>query len=105
MSKIAGFKACIAPGCKSGQIHLEGKAQPIMTCNACGHRTCFVHEVEWHAGMTCAEWDESDGLAQMRRAEQAKNEEYLAASTKPCPNPACARPTEKNGGCQHMTCK
>lgn len=105
MSQMPGFKTCRAPGCRSGQIHWEGKAQPIMTCNGCGHKTCVMHDVEWHAGMTCTEWDEQASLAQARRPEQAANEEYLAAETKPCPNPACARPIEKNGGCQHMTCE
>lgn len=102
---MPGFMACRAPGCTSGQIHWGGEAQPIMTCCDCEHKTCVIHEVEWHAGMTCTEWDENARVAQMRRAELAANQEYLNASTKPCPNPACARPTEKNGGCHHMTCE
>eukprot|EP00808_Paulinella_micropora_P030627 g21991.t1 len=34
-----------------------------------------------------------------------RHERWKHLHTKPCPNPKCKVPTEKNGGCQHMTCR
>ncbi|KAK3400231.1 hypothetical protein B0T20DRAFT_496623 [Sordaria brevicollis] len=104
-----GFRWCAEPGCESGHIHEGGKQQPIMKCPM-GHLTCYVHEVQWHKGMSCEEFDiyrkdpSSDAYQQHLRQleENKKSEEKVAQTSKPCPS--CGRNIEKNGGCAHMTC-
>ncbi|KAM0285772.1 hypothetical protein ACHAQH_001233 [Verticillium albo-atrum] len=44
-------------GCGSGQIHETGTEQPIVICLHCNSRSCFTHEVAWHDGLTCDEYD------------------------------------------------
>ncbi|KAK4212662.1 hypothetical protein QBC37DRAFT_317825 [Rhypophila decipiens] len=61
LSADVDFVWCTAPGCSSGQVHEGGQAQPIVTCISCGHKTCFIHKDEWHAGVTCAEIDWAAG--------------------------------------------
>lgn len=44
-------------GCGAGQIHETGPDMPIVSCVQCGHRYCFVHQVPWHEGITCTDYD------------------------------------------------
>lgn len=57
MSEADGFVYCTSPTCKSGQYHESGSDQPIVTCVACGTRTCFNHREAWHESLTCADYD------------------------------------------------
>ncbi|CAG8543283.1 10371_t:CDS:2, partial [Dentiscutata heterogama] len=43
LSQIPTFQWCLNPNCGSGQDHYQGENVPIMTCNACGHKSCVVH--------------------------------------------------------------
>jgi hypothetical protein len=56
MAEAPNFRWCPS-SCGSGQIHISGADQPIVTCLHCGQRSCFVHEVVWHENMTCREYD------------------------------------------------
>jgi hypothetical protein len=51
------FVWCSGPNCEDGQYHEGGAASPIVSCNSCGFRTCFVHQEPWHEGATCGEYD------------------------------------------------
>jgi len=65
-----------------------------MTCTNCKKVYCFFHS-NAHEGKSCKEYTK----------EQRKNddsEQTIQRTTKPCPK--CKAPTEKNGGCNHMTC-
>ena len=109
-----------ASNCGSGQIHEGGIDQPIVSCVACGHQTCFVHRVSWHAGITCDEWNGrptafptyseneeeediySSGETQTQTAEQRRvreeqcSETTIRSITQPCPS--CGHRIEKAGG-------
>ena len=65
----------------------------------CGESFCFKCSSEPHSPCTCAIWklwiDKITGDSETRN--------WLAANTKPCPK--CNKPVEKNGGCNHVTCK
>ena len=69
----------------------------------CSGRTCISCDAVWHDGETC------EAFTTRRREEDARNEEnmascqYVEKETKKCPG--CGAPTEKNHGCDHMTCK
>lgn len=73
------FVWCRGQGCNSGQLHEGGSNQPIVRCLECGIRSCFVHSVEWHERLTCAEYDEMsknpEGFkSAMDREEEASRE-------------------------------
>lgn len=56
MAEAENFIWCTAD-CGSGQLHITGKDQPIVTCLHCGHRSCFTHNLAWHENMSCEEYD------------------------------------------------
>lgn len=93
------FVLCTRPGCDAGQIHSEGVSAPIVTCYVCHHRTCFMHQIPWHDGYTCDEWDQREKT----RIGSATTTEYLTKFTKACPQ--CKKPIEKYDGCDSMLCK
>lgn len=85
-----------AHGCGSGQLVDQGVQNNIVTCAKCGKKSCFVHRIKWHEGLTCTNYDEQTDPG--RRA----TEQWLALKTKKCPN--CHSSIEKTTGCDHMTC-
>ncbi len=54
--------------------------------------------VAWHSELTCKEYDQ---WVQSTGENATKN--YLQANTKQCPK--CGNAIEKDGGCEHMTCR
>eukprot|EP01051_Picozoa_sp_SAG22_P000339 SAG22_NODE_8_length_37215_cov_120.960351_7_plen_445_part_00 len=71
------------------------RVQPELSCPDCGLGFCYYHSAA-HPGQSCRQYE----LAQ--REQQRADERAIAALTKPCPG--CKTPTEKNSGCNHMTC-
>ncbi|TVY39652.1 Uncharacterized protein LSUB1_G004501 [Lachnellula subtilissima] len=102
---MPNFTYCLNVGCDSGQIHGGGDDQPIMTCTACQFKTCFTHNIAWHSGMTCSEYDEVLAKDKERTEQEAASEKFLTEKTKICPNPECGLHCIKASGCDHMTCK
>ncbi|TLD28024.1 Diacylglycerol O-acyltransferase [Venturia nashicola] len=98
LSAIPEFRWCIAPFCESGQIHAS--EDTIMTCTECKFRICTNCDREFHDGETCDEYTERMGIQDdlIKQSEEAI--EQLA---KQCPG--CKSRIEKDGGCDHMTCK
>ena len=95
---LPDFRWCKNAQCGSGQETVDGDKHPIVTCHGCKTRSCFIHDVPWHANLTCAEY-----TTKVQSVEDAANQQYYDANTKPCPN--CNQHIEKNEGCDHMTCK
>lgn len=93
------FVLCTNAACDAGQIHSEGANAPIVTCYVCHHKTCFLHQVAWHEGLSCEEYDEEQRI----KMGMATTKEYLKRFTKACPN--CKKPLEKSEGCDAMLCK
>jgi hypothetical protein len=63
-------------GCGTGQFHTGGAELPIVICQGCGARTCFVHQnTRWHEGLTCYEFDNPAAAEERRRTEAAEEEE------------------------------
>ena len=90
MSEATNFVWCTS-GCGSGQIHESGTHHPIVICLHCGHRSCFQHNVSWHEGLTCEEYDrlledpenfksrlESDAPVDVRRRRQIDADRAVA---------------------------
>lgn len=99
---VPNFAMCLNPACTYGQIHESGAEQPIMTCDMCGFRICFVHKTTWYEGKTCAEYEEERGEL---NAQIKASETWIEKSAKICPNPKCGIPITKRSGCDHMTCE
>lgn len=93
------FQRCRTPGCNSGQQCFP--EDTIMHCQACRHSTCIVCDIEMHHGVSCAEKAVERQASQLLR-ERASTK-YLEKRAKKCPG--CSAPTQKTGGCDHVTCK
>jgi IBR domain, a half RING-finger domain len=106
LSALPNFQWCLSPTCASGQIHESGEDGPILTCHACGFRSCVVHAVPWHEGQTCNEYEYGRNMSLKRREEMASLA-IVAQTTKRCPkrNGGCGAPITKIDGCDHMVCK
>ncbi|KAH6711019.1 hypothetical protein BKA61DRAFT_677654 [Leptodontidium sp. MPI-SDFR-AT-0119] len=100
---LPNFIMCLAPNCGSGQIHEGGNEQSVMTCGACGFRTCTAHMLPYHEGQTCEEYDV---VRREQIDQEAASEKFLSEKTKVCPGPGCGIHTIKAGNaCDHITCK
>lgn len=52
------FIWCSHENCGSGQFHVLGQNNsPIVTCVLCKRQTCAIHNIKWHKGLTCEEYD------------------------------------------------
>eukprot|EP00727_Mastigamoeba_balamuthi_P007062 m51a1_g2977 hypothetical protein (557) ;mRNA; r:712891-715092 len=89
---------CTNPSCGRA-IHYRGAGRPpdIVECQ-CGQRFCFQCGSEVHSPVTCKqlkEWEEKNSSDQESLA-------LVKATAKNCFH--CGFPTERNQGCNHMTC-
>ncbi len=88
-------------GCGNG-VEVEAGDRLAVYCAKCDFRFCRNCQVEWHESTTCEmyrEWEQENNEAQERFNE------WSSANAKACPNPKCKSMIEKDGGCNHMTCK
>jgi ariadne-1 len=97
------YTPCPAPGCelvtklpvaRSTLADMPSKAVHCL----CGQDFCFKCGSVEHSPSTC------EHLRKWRIKEKDDSEtaNWVAANTKPCPK--CHKVTEKNGGCNHITC-
>lgn len=94
------FRWCVGRHCSYGEEHSDDES-PVIECSSCGLLACSHHNIPWHHGETCSEYDRRIATRQAR-AEQ-KSEREIKRVAKRCPG--CRRFINKNGGCNHMTCK
>jgi len=92
----AGIKWC--PGADCGRAVRARPGTVGVGCK-CGTRFCFQCGQDDHSPTTCA--DLKKWLVKCKDDSETFN--WLMANTKPCPK--CGSSIEKNGGCNHMTCK
>jgi hypothetical protein len=108
LSADPNFRWCKTQGCGSGQIHDVEEVGNEFVCVECHERSCTVHEGLYHDDETCEEYEyRTSGQKERdeRRKEDEASEEAVGKLTKRCPGSECGRPIEKNGGCNHMSCK
>lgn len=95
------YRECLAPDCPSGQIHAgEGN---VFVCTACGHHQCTVHNAPFHEDLTCEEYDAQRQSAYTE--DDFKSRREVAKTSVKCPGLHCGLDLEKEGGCDHVTCK
>lgn len=108
LSLDPNFRWCRAQGCTSGQIHDAREVGNVFTCTECSARFCTVHEGAYHDGESCREYEyRMSGQKERdeREKEMKASEDALVKVSKRCPNEKCRSPIQKNGGCNHITCK
>jgi hypothetical protein len=99
LAEDPNFHWCIGPECESGQIH-DGSGGDIFSCAACGYKSCSRCERPWHHGETCEQY-----TARLVAVDgnEAASTAFILSNTKECPG--CKSRIQKDGGCDHMTCK
>jgi hypothetical protein len=100
LEKDPEFCWCARNGCGSGQLHSSKDEAPIVRCHACGFKTCFTHNCEWHSGRTCKQYDRD-----ARKSDEVGLLQLLGNRKKFRLCPSCGNGVEKNKGCDHMTCR
>jgi hypothetical protein len=108
LSLDPNFRWCRAQSCTSGQIHEAREVGNVFTCIECDTRFCTVHEGAYHDGESCREYEyRTSGQKERdeREKEMKASEDALGKLSKRCPNKKCNSPIQKNGGCNHITCK
>lgn len=103
LGKLPNFRWCLSPTCESGQIH-EDSFGPIFKCMGCDMQFCTQHEMPWHHGETCDEYDQRVSREKQDEEEQATRK-MLKKMAKMCPGKSCGWMIEKRNGCDHMTCR
>lgn len=97
------LKWCPAPDCENA-IECPVKKKdldrlvPTVACS-CGHRFCFGCILNDHQPAPCElvkKWLK-------KCADDSETANWISANTKECPK--CNSTIEKNGGCNHMTCR
>ncbi|TKY85350.1 hypothetical protein EX895_005512 [Sporisorium graminicola] len=94
---------CPAPNCELAvECHVSNKmlnkVVPSVACD-CGHPFCFGCGNVAHAPAICP-------IAKMwlkKCEDDSETANWISANTKECPK--CTSTIEKNGGCNHMTCR
>ncbi|KAN0117925.1 hypothetical protein V8E51_003902 [Hyaloscypha variabilis] len=105
LGALENFMYCPNPRCNGGQENLG----VLFVCIDCGNRFCTRHNVDWHEGETCLQYENRINVQSraperpsVQRGEDQETRELLARISKPCPK--CKRPIQKNAGCDHMKC-
>ena len=90
------WRWCLALGCNHGSLQ-NGRTEMIR-CRKCDYKMCFKHQVPWHRGYSCEEYERSHPQAAITKT----SEEMIRKMSRPCPG--CGVAVEKAGGCNHMRC-
>jgi len=88
---------CPAPGCGNA-INVLDVVKGTIACS-CGFRFCFTCRDEAHTPATC----DQNKLWMAKCRDDSETSHWIYANTQDCPK--CKSAIEKNGGCNHMTCK
>jgi len=96
LEQMNEFVWCSNSLCNVGQLNEGNGFNNIVTCFNCHQKTCFMHRVKWHEGLTCEQYDM--GIDQ----DYESSRRWIVENSKKCPN--CPYQIEKNDGCDHMKC-
>jgi len=94
---------------------IDAKSPLLAVCSECGHAFCSECKHAWHGIAHCfnlidkfkkADEQEREALMKKYGAKvfaDLQSQEWVVENSKACPR--CRTRIEKNGGCNHMTCK
>ncbi|KAK0610193.1 hypothetical protein B0T17DRAFT_477628, partial [Bombardia bombarda] len=57
LQNAPNFRWCMRDGCPNGDVY--SLTSTMITCTECRFKMCFRHEMEWHEGYTCDQYDKS----------------------------------------------
>lgn len=98
LEKDLGFLWCPNPQCKAGEIHdRDCPSFPRVQCRYCKFVSCQLCSVQWHHGMTCAEFSGS------KQAQQKTMQSAARLGAKYCTN--CNVIVTKTLGCDQVYCQ
>jgi hypothetical protein len=98
LRETENFHWCLSPSCNSGQISNDDCNR--FTCVTCQAKHCTQHQVVWHKGESCEQYDLRH---QRHRRDDQASEAEVRRTSKPCPN--CRKVVHKFEGCNHITCE
>ncbi|EWY79792.1 hypothetical protein FOYG_17082 [Fusarium oxysporum NRRL 32931] len=78
-------------------IYEQGTAGHVV-CADCEFEMCFSHQVKWHEGLTCEQYD---SLKETGDPGFQQTRGWITSNTKPCPEGSIN--VQKGNGCFHMT--
>ncbi|KIW01300.1 uncharacterized protein PV09_07338 [Verruconis gallopava] len=107
ISSQPNFRWCLRDGCESGQLYdIDDETgeihDPLIVCENCAFAMCFTHQLPWHEGLSCEQFNNQ---REHGDPDYADTQEYIRANTKTCPGANCGMNVLKDGGCFHMTCR
>jgi hypothetical protein len=91
MKQHPNYREC--PFCN--QSTLGEESSPEITCDQCHQKYCYMH-ANAHPNQSCHQYTREQLKSQLKSLAMIKT------TTRNCPQ--CGAATEKNGGCNHMTC-
>ncbi|KAK4216034.1 hypothetical protein QBC37DRAFT_255771, partial [Rhypophila decipiens] len=97
LKDLPHFRWCLSTACTSGQI--DDAACTKFKCNECKSSHCIRHNVRWHKGETCEQYDKRN---KKRLKDDKASEEVIKKTSKNCPE--CKKAVTKWTGCNHITC-
>ncbi|CAP37335.1 Protein CBR-ARI-1 [Caenorhabditis briggsae] len=87
------------PGVDCGKAVKVSHCEPRLVVCSCGSRFCFSCSNDWHEPVNCRLLK----LWMKKCSDDSETSNWINANTKECPK--CMITIEKDGGCNHMTCK
>jgi len=96
------IKQCPTPDCSYSFINDQTVKQKF-TCPQCKHIYCSSCLMRHAPEMTCEHAKRERELAENPDLANEATQKWIAENTKKCP--ACHKFIQKNGGCNHMTCR
>ncbi|EGT39540.1 hypothetical protein CAEBREN_23911 [Caenorhabditis brenneri] len=87
------------PGVDCGKAVRVNHCEPRLVVCSCGSRFCFSCGNDWHEPVNCRLLK----LWMKKCSDDSETSNWINANTKECPK--CMITIEKDGGCNHMTCK
>ncbi|KAI5925437.1 hypothetical protein F4810DRAFT_79656 [Camillea tinctor] len=97
LTSIPEFQWCLNPRCDSGQI--LAKKCTKAKCHDCRYTWCAHHNVPWHRGETCKEYDNRN---RDHSKDERLSEKKVRKTSRKCPK--CKGNVHKYLGCDHITC-
>ncbi|CAN5142705.1 hypothetical protein BH09DEP1_BH09DEP1_3350 [soil metagenome] len=102
LTKEQNTKNCPTTNCGFSFIN-ERADQFTMQCPDCKKEYCGKCLHKHESTTSCQQAEQNRAIANDTNAQERANAQWLAENTRTCPQ--CKTNIQKNGGCNHMTCK
>jgi len=100
LNQMSDVRWCPKSGCGNAMIGDPNNLMMVCSNPNCKFCFCFKCKEEWHADSSCEDYQK---WKLENNEGEAKYAEWVKQNARECPK--CRAYIEKNGGCNHMTCK